>query len=108
MFFGFFFLTLVARVVEALVGAARLGFNQQNPLPIATAGPRPSQVVRLTPFGLPCSEPQQHNAPRPGLRMPLRLRFCRQSGYVQTPPPARRFTDFPVRLRYTATGRGYC
>jgi hypothetical protein len=50
-----------------------LVFNQQKPLPIATVGPRPTRVVRLTPLGVPCSEPQQYNAPRPGLRM---LPFC--------------------------------
>jgi hypothetical protein len=56
-------------------------FNQQNPLPIATVDPRPSQVVRSAPLGVPCSELQQHNAPRPGLHIPLRLCFCALPGF---------------------------
>jgi hypothetical protein len=88
-------------------GKARLVFSQQKPLPIATVGPRPSQVVRSTTPGMPCSELQGYNAPRPGLRMPLRLRFCRQSGYVPTPPPSRRFPDFPVPPPVCSSGRGF-
>jgi hypothetical protein len=42
--------------------------------------PRLSQVVRSAPLGAPSSELQEYNAPRPGLRMSLRL--C--------PPPAKR------------------
>jgi len=38
--------------------------------------------VRSTPLGMSCSELQEYNAPRPSLRMSLRLRFCPQSGYV--------------------------
>jgi hypothetical protein len=36
-------------------------FDEQNPLPIATVDPRPSQVVRSAPLGVPYSELQQYN-----------------------------------------------
>jgi hypothetical protein len=53
---------------------------------VVTAGLPPSQAVRSAPLGMPCSELQEYNAPRPGLRMSLRLRSPLQSGYVPVPP----------------------
>jgi hypothetical protein len=41
-----------------LVPKARLVFNQPKFLPITTVSPPPSQVVRSTPLGIPCSELQ--------------------------------------------------
>jgi hypothetical protein len=53
-------------------------FNQPKPLPITTVPPPLSQVVRSTPLGMACSELPGYGAPRPGLLMSLRLRFCPQ------------------------------
>jgi hypothetical protein len=64
---------------------AKLIFRWQDGVPIAPVDLRLSQSVRLAPLGVPCSELQEHNAPRPGLRMPLRLCFCPQSGYGWIP-----------------------
>jgi hypothetical protein len=86
---------------------AHLVFNQQNPLSLATGDPRPSQIVRSTPLGMSCSELQEHNAPRAGLRRSLRLRFCPQSGYVPVPTRGSQLSGFPVPSRYTLPG-GAC
>ena len=52
---------------------AHLVFNQQKSLPIATVGPRPSQVVRSTALGVLFPELQEYIAPRPRLCMSPRL-----------------------------------
>jgi hypothetical protein len=70
---------------------ADLVFRWQNGVPIAPAGPQASQVVRSTPLGMPCSELQEYNAPRP--------RFCPQSGYAYVPAVPRsgsQLGGFPV------------
>jgi hypothetical protein len=81
-------------------------FNQQNPLLIAPVDPRLSQVVPSTPLDMPCSELQGYNAPQPGLRMPLRLRFCPQIGYTYRclGAAASWARGFPVIPRYTPPG----
>jgi hypothetical protein len=72
-----------------------------NGVLIATVGLPPSQVVYSTPLDMPCSELQQQNAPRPGLRMSLRLRSPLQSGYVPVPPGGSQLGGFPVLPRCT-------
>ena len=69
---------------------------------------RPSQMVRPTPLGMSCSELPGHDAPRPGLRMSLRLRFCPQSGYVPvlTRGPSARSLSSGVVTRTTSRPRG--
>jgi hypothetical protein len=52
---------------------AHLVFNQQKSLPIATVGPRPSQVVRSTALGVLFPELQEYIAPCPRLRTLPRL-----------------------------------
>jgi hypothetical protein len=52
---------------------AHLVFNQQKSLPIATVGPRPSQVVRSTALGVLFPELPGYSAPRLRLRMSPRL-----------------------------------
>ena len=66
--------------------------------------PPPSQVVRSTPLGMACSELPGYGAPRPGLLMSLRLRFCPQSGYVPVPARGSQLGGFRVLPRYTLLG----
>jgi hypothetical protein len=73
----------------------------------STGAPQPSQAVRSTPLGTSCSELIGHGAPRPGLRMSLRLRFFPQSGYVPVPARGSQLGGFRVLPRYALLRRAY-
>jgi hypothetical protein len=88
-------------------GLADLIFRWQNGVLIATVPPPSSQVARSTPLGIPCYGLPVHGAPRPGLRMSLRLRFCAQSGYVPVPPRGSQLGGLRVPPPVYPSGRGF-
>jgi hypothetical protein len=92
-------------------GGAGLIFRWWNGVLIATVGHLPptqpssafdSSLLSACPA---LSELQQeYNAPRPGLRMSLRLCSPLQSGYVPVPPGGSQLGGSPVLPRYTLPG----